>query len=112
MCKFEKRIKRKTTDLGPSKPIQNLGDGSPLQHWRIEVTPKTLKFIRDLPFASPPDKASQPAGTLLNVSDALSLTGGKIGLGGWARGPVWENFHFDTGTRGGTTSVPTLKTDR
>jgi hypothetical protein len=96
VCKFEKRIDGKTTDVGPSVPIQNLGNGSPLQHWRIEVTPTTLKFIRDLPFASPADKASQTAGTLLDVSEVPSLTGGKIGLGGWARTPVWENFHFDT----------------
>lgn len=106
VCKFEKRIQGKTSGLGPSIPIQNLGNGSPLQHWRIEVTPETLKFIRDLPFASPADKAAQAAGTLLNVSETLSLTSGKIGLGGWARTPVWENFHFDTGTRSGKASAP------
>jgi hypothetical protein len=112
VCKFEKRIQGKTTDLGPSVPIQNLGNGSPLQHWRIEVTPRTLKFIRDLPFASPTDKASQAAGTLLNISETVSLTSGKIGLGGWARTPVWENFHFDTGAPRGTTSEPTREQDR
>lgn len=91
--------------------MQNLGNGSPLQHWRIEATRSgTLKFVRTLPFASPPDKASQAAGTLLNVAETFSLTSGKIGLGGWARTPVWENFRFDTTSGGGST--PTLKKDR
>jgi hypothetical protein len=82
--------------VGPSVKTQNLGDGSPLQHWQIVVAPTTLKFNRDLPFASPADKAAQPQGALLNVAESLSLTHGKIGLGGWARTPVWENFHFET----------------
>jgi hypothetical protein len=93
-CKFEKRVAGTTTDVGPAVPIQNMGNGSPFQHWRIEVTPEKLKFIRDLPFASPRDKESQPQGTLLEVSENLSLKTGKIGLGGWARNGVWENFHF------------------
>ena len=107
-CQFEKRVEGKTTNLGASTPIQNLGDGSPLQHWRIEVSPKTLKFIRELPFASPRDKALLKAGTLLDVSETLSLGSGKIGLGGKAQNPVWENFHFDTRTM----SAPTPKKDR
>ena len=110
-CKFEKRIKGKITQLGRPAPVQNLGNGSPLQHWRIEVTRAgTLKFIRELPFASPRDKAAQPAGALLNVSETFSLSSGKIGLGGWARTPVWENFRFDTPSGGAPT--PTLKKDK
>ncbi len=96
-CKFEKRIDGATTQVGPSAAIQNLGNGSPLQHWRIEASRSgTLKFIRELPFASPTDRASQPAGTILDVSETFSLHRGKIGLGGWARTPVWENFHFSS----------------
>ena len=103
-AEFEKRIDGTTTQLGSPVPIQNLGNGSPLQHWRIEATRAgTLKFIRELPFASPRDKASQPAGTLLDVSETFSLPSGKIGLGGWARTPVWENFHFDTASGGAAT---------
>jgi hypothetical protein len=98
-CRFEKRIKGTTTPLGAAVPVQNLGNGSPLQHWRIEATRGgTLKFIRTLPFASPRDKAAQAAGTLLDVSETFGLTSGRIGLGGWARTPVWENFRFETGS--------------
>jgi hypothetical protein len=107
-CRFEKRINGTITRLGSPVTVQNLGNGSPLQHWRIEATRSgTLKFIRELPFASPADKASQVAGTLLNVSETFSLKSGKIGLGGWARTPVWENFHFDT-AGGGSTVAPTI----
>jgi hypothetical protein len=106
-CRFEKRIHGTISQIGPSVPIQNLGNGSPLQHWRIEATRSgTLKFVRELPFASPADKAAQVAGTLLNVAEAFSLTSGKIGLGGWARTPVWENFRFDTAAGGATTRGP------
>ncbi|HEX4124471.1 MAG TPA: hypothetical protein VHY37_07070 [Tepidisphaeraceae bacterium] len=101
-AQFQKRIAGKTTDVGPSTPIQNMGDGSPQQHWRIEVTPTSLKWIRQLPFASPADKATQPVGVLLNVPEPLSLTHGKLGLGGWARTAVWENFHFHTGSNAGS----------
>jgi hypothetical protein len=105
VCQFEKRINGKTAQLGSPVAIQNLGNGSPLQHWRIEATRSgTLKFIRTLPFASPKDKASQPTGTLLNVAETFSLNRGKIGLGGWARTPVWENFRFDTASGGGATA--------
>jgi hypothetical protein len=104
-CQFEKRIKGTTTPIGSPAPVQNLGNGSPLQHWRIEAgRAGTLKFIRTLPFASPPDKARQVEGTILNVSETFSLSSGKIGLGGWARTPVWENFHFDAPGGGGPTS--------
>ena len=99
VCKFEKRIKGVTAALGAPLPIQNLGNGSPLQHWRIEAAPGSLKFIRELPFASPPDKAAQKSGTLLEVTEPFALTKGKIGLGGWARNPVWENFHFEAAER-------------
>jgi hypothetical protein len=82
-CQFEKRVNGKTSQIGPSAEIKNLGNGSPLRAWRVEVTASgTLKFIQD-------------GTTVLKATDALSLRGGKIGLGGYARTPVWENFHFD-----------------
>ena len=96
VCQFEKRIGGIATQLGSPVKIQNMGNGSPMQHWRIEVVPGTLKFVRELPLASPRDKAGQREGTLLEVAETLSLDAGKIGLGGWARTPVWENFRFDT----------------
>ncbi len=103
VCKFEKRIKGVTTQIGEPLPIQNLGNGSPLQHWRIKAAaPGSLQFIRELPFAPPADKAKQKEGVLLDVSEPFVLTGGKLGLGGWARTPVWENFHFDAPGGGGT----------
>ena len=82
--KFEKRINGSITPVGSAGPGVNIGDGSRLQHWQIVATPSgTLKFISD-------------SSTILNASQPLSLSGGKIGLGGMARTPVWQNFHFET----------------
>lgn len=85
-CQFEKRVSGTTSQIGPSARIKNLGNGSPLRAWRVEVTASgTLEFIQD-------------GAPVLKASDTLSLSGGKIGLGGYARTPVWENFHFDLGS--------------
>lgn len=84
---FEKRVGGATSPVGA--PAANLVGGNlSLRPWRIEVTPAgSLKFI---------DEGVQ----ILDVADTLSFTNGKIGLGGVARSPVWENFRFDT-TPGG-----------
>ena len=66
-----------------------------MEYWKIEVSPSgALKFVRQMPFARAKEKALQATGTVLDVSDTLSLSRGKIGLGGDGRGPVWENFQF------------------
>lgn len=79
--KFEKRIDGTITQIGTAGNNIVSGDWS-LRPWRIEVTsPGTLKFI---------DQGVR----VLNVTDTLSFPGGKIGVGGSATAPVWENFRF------------------
>lgn len=82
--KFEKSVNGTISQIGGQQTIANLGNGSNLQNWRIQVNPSgQLTFTQD--------------GTLiLSVSDTLSLASGKIGLGGNARTPVWENFWFSS----------------
>jgi len=98
-CQFEKRINGTITQIGTSAPVQNIGPGSPFHHWKVDVrSPGTYTFINE-------------GATLLNVSEAFSLTSGRIGLGGWARTPVWENFRFDAGSGGGGgTTSPAITT--
>lgn len=84
-CQFEKRINGTITAIGAAAPVQNLGNGSPFAPWRISMSSTgTLTYLNK-------------GATLLNVTEALALTHGKVGLGGWARTPLWENFRFDTG---------------
>ncbi len=93
--KFEKRINGTTTQIGETGKGVDIGNGSNLQNWKIEVASTgTIKFIN--------------RGTVqLSVTDPLNLNNGKIGLGGMARTPLWENFHFDSTISGST--VPTAK---
>lgn len=81
-AKFEKRVAGTTSQIGEQKAITNIGDGSELREWMIRVNAAgNLTFTQD--------------GTLLlQTTDTLSFDTGKIGLGGYARNPVWENFHF------------------
>ena len=81
--KFEKRIQGVITPIGSPAPVPNIGNGTNLRAWRIEAAASgTLRFTSE-------------GSTVLQVSEPLSLDGGRIGLGGVARTPVWENFHFD-----------------
>jgi hypothetical protein len=95
--KFEKRINGTTSPVGAAGPGVDIGDGSRLQRWQIEVTRSgALKFVSE-------------GSTILNVSHPLDLKIGTIGLGGKARTPVWENFSFETAGGGGP--APALKKD-
>jgi hypothetical protein len=95
--KFEKRVKGTTSQVGAAGAGMDIGDGSRLKHWQIEVSRAgTLKFICE-------------GTTILNVSEPLALSSGKIGLGGRARTPVWENFNFDTRSSEGSTPAATSK---
>ena len=92
--RFEKRVGGAITQVGGSGPGVNIGNGSKLQDWRIEVASAgTLKFING-------------RSTFVSVAEPLSLTGGKIGLGGNGRAPLWENFAFWTGADPAPRSAP------
>lgn len=83
--RFEKRIAGTTSPVGAAGPGVNIGNGSMLQAWRIAVTASgTMTFSAD-------------GKTVLDADEPLQLDSGRIGLGGMARTPVWENFHFTTG---------------
>jgi hypothetical protein len=83
--RFEKRIGGVTTPVGPAGAGVNIGNGSPLRAWHIAVTSTgALTFVQD-------------GIVVLEAAEPLGLATGRIGLGGVARTPVWENFRFDTG---------------
>ena len=67
-----------------------MGNGSPMATWQITVTGAgTLKLTAA--------RLGNVPVTFLDVTDAMSFTSGKIGLGGNAMTPVWENFNFILG---------------
>ncbi len=73
-----------------------------LQTWQITVS----HMVQLQWFTNGKPKSVTPYDTMhqaLNVSDTLSFSSGKIGLGGGACIPVWQSFSFDT-TGGGTTT--------
>jgi fibronectin type 3 domain-containing protein len=91
--KFEKCLDGAISQIGASGRGASL---SCLQLWQVVVTDTgTLQFYA---------KGSQ----YLDVSDRLSFSSGKIGLGGYANAPVWQNVNFDiTGNQPtGLSAVP------
>jgi hypothetical protein len=93
--RFEKRIKGTTSQVGAAGPATTIG---PSSQWRIQATRAGV-----LTFAS-------DGATLLNVTDTMSLSSGKIGLGGKTSAPVWQNFRFDTGGGGAEGNAPEVPT--
>lgn len=88
-CQFEKKINGTITAIGAAAAVVNLGNGSPLHHWRVQVANTgAMTYIVN-------------GATVLSATETLALSSGKLGLGGWARTPVWENFNFDAGGVGG-----------
>lgn len=82
--KFERKIEGTITQIGAGAGGVNIGNGSALSHWEIAATRGgDLSFRAD-------------GAVVLAVSEPLMLTSGKVGLGGVARTPVWESFHFET----------------
>ncbi|HRU01909.1 MAG TPA: hypothetical protein P5239_09430 [Victivallales bacterium] len=81
--KLEKSINGKLIQIATGKGIE-IGNGTNLKSWKIEVIPSgQIKFISE-------------GQTILSVTDdKLIFDRGKIGLGGIARTPIWENFHFE-----------------
>ncbi|MGI5869057.1 MAG: hypothetical protein ACOX9C_06415 [Kiritimatiellia bacterium] len=94
-CTFEKRVAGATSPIGAA--AANLAGGNAsLRPWRIEATPEgALTFIDE-------------GVPILDVMDTPSFSGGRIGLGGAGRSPVWENFRFDTTPGGPPLESPPL----
>lgn len=78
--KFQKRINGVTSQIGTDGVGLSIPAGGALQNWRVEAGETgSLRFIvGDV--------------TVLNISGTRDLTGGKVGLGGINRRPVWDNF--------------------
>jgi hypothetical protein len=93
--KFEKRIKGTTSPVGAAGKPAHVGAAS---IWRIQVARSgILTFGND--------------GTeILNVSDPLGLSSGKIGLGGKGSAPVWQNFSFGLSSTAAGGSAPLAPT--
>lgn len=97
-CAFEKRVAGTMSTIGAPGVHSNVARGTGPSHWHITVAPSgRLTFTRTMPFTAAPELAYHVVGTLLDVTEAPVFTVGKIGLGGSARTPIWENFDFRTG---------------
>ena len=114
--KFEKDIAGTITQIGASGA--GVSTSVTMQHWKVVVSHTgTLQFITYGNVLDYLDAAT----TVLNVTDTLSYTSGKIGLGGYAGSGYWQNFHFEltSGSTAGTapaaptglTAMPTTSTD-
>lgn len=94
-CAFEKRVTGTVSAVGAPAAISNVGSGTGPTHWTITASPNgNLKFTRTMPYSSEPERAHHIFGDLLNVTETPVFDSGKIGLGGTARTPIWENFEF------------------
>jgi hypothetical protein len=94
---FQKDVNGTISQIGASG-AQAFGPGRLLQEWEIVVSHTgTLQFINN---GNTLDATDTPT-TILNVTDSLSFTSGKIGLGGSGQIPIWQNFNF-TATSGGS----------
>lgn len=81
--RFERRIGGVTTALGQAGPGVAVGNGSALQAWKIQTTSTgILRFTVD-------------GVCVVEVSGAdPGIVRGRIGLGGEAKTPIWENVRF------------------
>lgn len=79
---FEKRVSGAITSIGtPATVTAGIGNGTFSQAWQVTVTAGSLAFSVD--------------GTAtLSAAETFSFTTGRVGLGGLARTPIWENFNY------------------
>ena len=79
--KFEKSVGGTITTIGSTGLGVDVQTGATLRSWQIvsNASAGTLQFYDN--------------GTLvLSVSTTFNFTGGKFGLGGNGRQPIWDNF--------------------
>jgi hypothetical protein len=95
-CKFEKSVDGTITQIGNTGETINIAKGTRLETWKITVSPNgNLRFYcNHHPTRLRLDPTLHEA---LNVSEALSFSTGKIGLGSDSRLPLWQDFHFELG---------------
>jgi uncharacterized protein YjdB len=99
--KFEKCINGIITQIGTTGEGVNISNGSFMETWQLVVSHAGI-----IQFFTNDNKTGIAYSTMhqvLNATDNLSFSGGKIGLGSDGGQPVWDNFSFDTTP---TTNVP------
>ncbi|MCE0523396.1 MAG: putative Ig domain-containing protein [Methylacidiphilales bacterium] len=101
---FQKDVNGTITAIGAAGP-QAFGGGRLLQEWEIVVSHTgTLQFINN---GNTLDATDTPT-TILNVTDSLSFSSGKIGLGGYGEVPIWQNFNFSTTSGSPASTAPAI----
>ncbi len=105
--KFEKSINGTITQIGAaSAEGVNIGNGSMMQTWQVAVS-----HTGSLQFSSNNNASGNPSPTMhqvLNVTDTLGFSTGRIALGTNYGQPVWDNFSFDSASVGATTAATGL----
>lgn len=79
--RFQKCINGTVSDIGTAGSGIDIVAGQPLVRWHVLVNPASQKLL----FYSASIQ-------VLNVSEPIQLTGGRVGLGGNGRRPIWDNF--------------------
>jgi len=77
---FERCIDGITSQIGSTGPGVDIDSGDALRTWEIDVDSSGVMQF------------SSQGSLVLSVSEPLYLSSGKVGLGGHARRPVWDNF--------------------
>jgi hypothetical protein len=95
---FEKSVNGTITRIGPTGEGVNIGNGSLMQTWQLTVSHAgTLQFSTN---NNPTGNAYPTLHQVLNASDTLSFTSGRIALGTDIGQPVWDDFSFDVPASG------------
>lgn len=79
--RFQKSIGGTVSNVGAAGSGVDIVAGNPLVRWLVRVDPAAgrLQFF-------------SAAAQILNVSETIALAGGRVGLGGTGRRPIWDNF--------------------
>lgn len=94
-AKFEKKVGGTVQQIASGNiNSETIGSGSQLQPWIIEVSENgTMKYYNYALLSSRVQAARQEILTV--TGEDYAFAGGKIGLGGDSRTPVWQNFYFE-----------------
>ncbi len=99
-CRFEKSVGGTTSQIGAAAafdyrqnpqpyPDYGISNGSPPASWTISANASGRLNLKVARLGNGPV-------TFLDVTDSMSFSSGKIGLGGNAMTPVWESINFIT----------------